>query len=715
MSNNTNSDNVLSHILSCLKNGRKWGTSIQLQDRVQLLPGVISKNINSILKFINELSTEEQIVSALKSVYWQMLSVVFGYASWDKNPKYFLTVDQTDSLIDAIRNKIDSLGYRIRTKDIDEFDDHVSVNDLLNDLCTSRRENKYNSFKIDRFPRIYYYKTNDWERDERESEFNVYDKSNDIHKGDIIIVGRKSKNFIGYGVVADDKCNPYNQNNENDPESSRRRKVNWRFVSPDKFADLNKYIDDNRGGYFDFNGAHLITIDYRSIYRLITEVLDIPECKDALNQWNIDHSQINSSTSDNEDDIMNDNINNFDKNLILCGPPGTGKTYHLVNYAVAIIKNQSLENVLARKREDLRKAFEQYVKEKRIEFVTFHQSYGYEEFIEGLRPVLANSDKSEQSKDVKYEIVPGVFKSFCDHIHGKDNPSKQPVNETKIQESPTVPQDDSADTLADHGEHETEAEPQNAAAPAPKNYVFIIDEINRGNISKIFGELITLIEESRREGESEETRAPLLQSKEEKFVVPSNLYIIGTMNTADRSITQIDTALRRRFSFREMMPDTSTLEGCIVDRINIKKMLETINKRIEYLMDREHQIGHAYLLPLKQNNTIKNLGKIFKDKIIPLLQEYFFDDYEKIRLVLGDTGKEDKQHQFITKETPKVKDLFPNAGDIDLDEKSIYTINEGAFDHPQSYIEIYPNTEEGSTEGNTESADSQSEPDPNEQ
>lgn len=342
----------------------------------------------------------------------------------------------------------------------------------------------------------------------------------------------------------------------------------------------------------------------------------------------------------------------FDKNLILYGPPGTGKTYNSVIYAVAICDGKPVDELT-----DYAAVMSRYNELKkagRISFTTFHQSYGYEEFIEGIKPII-----DENKQDIGYTIEPGVFKKFCDNAKSITRISTG-IESTVIEEN---------------------TEP----------YVFIIDEINRGNISKIFGELITLIESTKRAGMPEAASAILPYSGDE-FSVPSNVYILGTMNTADRSIALMDTALRRRFQFVEMMPDSDVLRKIHADKVedlDVAAMLDKINERIEYLYDREHTIGHAFFTDLKDDATLEKLQSIFEKSVIPLLQEYFYEDYQKIQLVLGDNAKSDDSLKFIIDEKVIAENIFKgNVEDvIDLPEKK-YSINSKAFENINSYKEI---------------------------
>lgn len=370
------------------------------------------------------------------------------------------------------------------------------------------------------------------------------------------------------------------------------------------------------------------------------------EIRDSI-EWD------DSSKSSSSRITKRSNSDNFilpSVNTILFGPPGTGKTYNSIKYAVDTVDTKFNQDV--KDYTDYIKKFNELKEVGRIAFTTFHQSYGYEEFIEGIKPNLSNSSAEKNSegnkpnlsdnseKKISYKIAEGVFKKCCEEARGKSG-----------------------------------------------NYVFIIDEINRGNISKIFGELITLIEDSKREGELEAMSVILPYSKE-NFSVPKNVYILGTMNTADRSISLMDTALRRRFEFVEMMPDEDLLDKVVVEEdINIHEMLKIMNRRIEALYDREHTLGHAFFMPLNNEKkaTIDKLASIFKNKIIPLLQEYFYEDYEKIMLVLGIDPQNTDDSKFIS---VKSNDgLFKNSPEID--SNTTYQINHKAFEIPGNYINIY--------------------------
>lgn len=428
----------------------------------------------------------------------------------------------------------------------------------------------------------------------------------------------KEKSFQKFGVDADEVRNELDK-----LEKNQIVKV--------------QIVKEITGPYREQNTPDILMQTVQAIAELIPYYEHILEVRENRIKGKEDSLMINEEPETTYD--LNQSGNAFAKNSILYGPPGTGKTYYTAYYSVAICEGISIEELEKKSYEEVLKNINDLKEKGRIAFTTFHQSYGYEEFIEGIRPVMAGE---EEKKSIEYEIVPGVFKKFCDEASLVDD----------------------------------------------KNYVFIIDEINRGNISKIFGELITLIEETKRKGEREGLSAFLPYSQEE-FGVPKNVYILGTMNTADRSIALMDTALRRRFNFIEMMPDCRTIEDIVIRQnekeVNVGDVLDIINRRIEFLFDREHTIGHAFFTSLKNgdSNSIERLADIFKNSIIPLLQEYFYDDYEKIRLVLGDNHKKDDQFQFIKKVNITPKELFGES--IRLESTAVYSLNEDALGKIESY------------------------------
>ncbi|EJY2005254.1 AAA family ATPase, partial [Campylobacter coli] len=483
---------------------------------------------------------------------------------------------------------------------------------------------------------------------------------------------------------------------------------------------------------------------------------------------------------------------NLSLNQILYGPPGTGKTYHTIDKALEILG----ENLESRDRDEKKAKFDEYVKDGQIVFTTFHQSYGYEEFVEGIKPMMNNEANSQE---IQYEIKDGIFKDICNRaLENYENSNlnteelrekiklrekvekflnrlletNEPISKTKggnffinsfnnntieiysedverfdgifklslstfitllksniefnsaVEMFKKVFDRDYADRTHTYyfnlvnkfKEYEKQAvlktEDNKISSNSLNSYIIIIDEINRGNVSKIFGELITLIEPSKRIGESEELKVTLPYSGK-KFGAPKNVYILGTMNTADRSITSLDTALRRRFEFVEMMPDPDLLKNVFIckdvenpnkdeDYLGddaktegfaeiLQNILISINKRIEFLLDREKTIGHAFFMSeaVKFNKdnwckpdeyeedwyvlSISKLKSIFQNKIIPLLQEYFYNDYALISAVLNDNGmieKCEKDDKYLQK--------IKNLDNVDS-EKIIYNI--ASFDN----------------------------------
>lgn len=436
--------------------------------------------------------------------------------------------------------------------------------------------------------------------------------------------------------------------------------------------------------------------------------------------------------------VLQVNNKNIPLNQILYGAPGVGKTYNTINIALEILgEDFSAQTNEIYTRKAMQERFKDYVKNGQIVFTTFHQSYGYEEFVEGIRPDFDNDE-------LRYVIADGVFKDLCKkakqnyinystpneldfdklinyfaeyvksefldqnkefllekgvNIHSifydKDGECrsfelggttqsgqrltldiiKRDYEEFKIGNIKSYkdikPKFESKSIH--HGnagyyfmlykklfEFEKKDDYKNQKEDL-KPYIIIIDEINRGNISKIFGELITLIEPSKRLGNAEELEVVLPYSKE-RFSVPNNVYIIGTMNTADRSITTLDTALRRRFEFKKIMP-TSSLLSFDCDGVNLQELLNKMNERIECLIGDEKLIGHSYFMDI---NSIDELKAVFRNKILPLLEEYFYNDYSQIKSVLNDNGMI-KTKNILNTDTLYLSDDFSEA-----DFKKIY-------------------------------------------
>ncbi len=373
-------------------------------------------------------------------------------------------------------------------------------------------------------------------------------------------------------------------------------------------------------------------------------------------------------------------------NTILYGPPGTGKTWHTVTRAVAIIEEKDVSEVEKEKRDEVKRRFEIYRDRNRddgqIEMVTFHQNTTYEDFIEGIRPVLNNDQASANGQATgepqrSVSAAAGVLTDINDDEQSSSEDDKPGEVQYEMREGVFR-------RIAKRAE----------AKRDQQRYVLVIDEINRGNIARIFGELITLIEDSKRTDADDEAWVTLPGSQD-TFSVPPNLYLLGTMNTADRSIALLDTALRRRFKFIEMMPNPSH-EGVNknVDGVDCSRLLKAMNNRIAVLLDREHQIGHTYFLKV---NTLQKLAEAFQHGVLPLLQEYFYEDWEKISAALNNNG-------FVKRDAAPEELLKSGLAD---EKQAIYNLlphDDKRWTAPAAYQAIYKTTTGETEEPNGERA-----------
>lgn len=370
----------------------------------------------------------------------------------------------------------------------------------------------------------------------------VWEFANEVKKKDILIAKKGMNEIIGWGEVIGDY--------EYDPDSQEFK--NFRYVEWHQFDESVKPSS---------TVARKTLTNFTQNKKLLREIFG-EQSEESF-----------TGESENKKKMMS----YMPLNQILYGPPGTGKTFITTKISVEICdgKVDSTQKELRDRFRELKDT------ERRIEFITFHQSYGYEEFVEGLRP---QTSKAGGGQGFRLKARPGVLKRIAERAR---NDSDSP-------------------------------------------YVLIIDEINRANISKVLGELITLLEEDKREGPENDGVSVTLPYSKEAFTLPSNLYILGTMNTADRSIALLDTALRRRFEFVEMLPEPDLLQH--VDGVDLPQVLKVINERLEYLIDRDHLVGHAWFMGYE---NLDDVGKVMRHKIIPLLAEYFYDDWNKVRAVLG--------------------------------------------------------------------------------
>jgi 5-methylcytosine-specific restriction protein B len=293
-------------------------------------------------------------------------------------------------------------------------------------------------------------------------------------------------------------------------------------------------------------------------------------------------------------------------NTILYGPPGTGKTWALKERAVRLVSPETSG------RAAIEREWTAAQLRGQVELVTFHPSSSYEEFVEGLRPVIVPDEGG-----IRYEVMPGLFARIARRAIAAAVPEEG------------VPSGADLEALGQRALEENWPLDFENADP----FVLVIDEINRANIARVFGELITLLEDDKRLGGGDPLVVTLPGSRT-PFAVPKNLHVIATMNTSDRSIALLDVALRRRFVFEELRPEPETLRRVLPGKPGevAEAVLKALNARLELMLDRERLIGHAWFM---QATTLDRLREVMVRKVIPLLQEYFHGAPDRLALVLG--------------------------------------------------------------------------------
>lgn len=610
--------------------------------------------------------------------------------------------------------------------DIDKYKEEIisSLNNII--------QNFHNQFKT----------TSYWIYSAGEKSY----KWNDFYKESIMALGWDNLGNLKNYHSQDEIAQELQKHGSQDSYPMNNSKANWEFANEMNMGDIvyvkkglepillgrgvvaSDYIyDDTRNEY---KSIRRVNWTHNGIYNVDFNELDIK-------QWN---QKTLTDISENKykdfckkiEKIFNDKAKE-DKNMcsrplnqILYGPPGTGKTYNTVIKAMEIINNKKYDSVDYEQYKDLKKQFDNLKQQGQIEFVTFHQSYSYEEFVEGIKPYIPEWGNVEENN--RFIGQDGIFKRIAKDAlyssltlnNNNNNDSEffyriiekfkeeypigsilqtqennnfeivsytetsiriQPVTEKRSKLSISYQPLEEMYLLNKKNKISTRKELEIAMNDRYKGlssyylpilkiiedfklddknikqgkefkeklikefyqnkmvlkknneirYVLVIDEINRGDVSKIFGELITLIEEDKRIGKEHQMTVTLPYSRE-TFGVPKNLYIIGTMNTADRSIALLDTALRRRFDFEEMMPKSELLRGKDIEGVDLEQLLTQINDRIKNEYDRDHQIGHSYLMSVKDK---EDLERAYKNRILPLLNEYFYNDINTVAKILN--------------------------------------------------------------------------------